>query len=189
MFLTEGRCPDSYAVTFNPTESVKASFAEVWPSTDISKRESYSIACWIKLTSYLSKDDYEQIIYSDSAREKFRLGIKYGKIFLLSSMASDRKRWIKTTHERIPLKKWTHVTATWDGYIIALYVNGEERDGRSLDSPKGPDRSSHETAFIAGNPNRDFNDNQFLGSVMDLYVFGIALSQDNVIEVYKGKLY
>lgn len=189
MFLTAGRCPDSYAVTFDPKENVKSSFAEVWPSTDISKRKSYSIACWIKLKSYLSKNDYTQVIFSDSAREKFMLGIQSGKMFLLSSKAPDGKLWMKTAHERIPLNKWTHVTATWDGHIITLYVDGEERDGRSLDSPKTPDSSSDKTAFIAGNPNRDFNNNQFLGSVMDLYVFGNALSRDNVIEVYKGKLY
>lgn len=176
-------------MTFDLTENAEVSFAQVWPRSDISKRKSYSIACWIKLRSYLSKNDYTQVIYSDWAREKFMFGIESGKIFLLSSQR--RQLWMKTAHERIPLNKWTHVTATWDGpegRVITLYVNGRERDGYSLAS-NGSSSDERSTAFIAGNPHYGFKDFQFLGSVMDLYVFGIALSSDNVIEVYKGELY
>lgn len=191
VFLTGGRCPGSYAVTFDPTEHAQVSFAEVWPSTDIGKRKSFSIACWIKLNSYQSNTDYKQVIYSDPARENFQLGIQYGKIFLLSSKASDGKLWMKIAYERIPIKNWTHVAAIWDGGIIKLYVDGEERDGYSLDSPKRQDSSFGEsaTAFIAGNPNYNFKDYQFLGSIMDLYVFGTALSRDDVTKVYKGKVH
>jgi len=96
---------------------------------------------------------------------------------------------MKTAHERINLNKWTHVTAAWDGHTITLYVDGKEREGwNSYSKPKKPDMSSVESAkaFIAGNPH--FKNYQFLGAIMDLYVFGIALPQNNVIEVYRGKL-
>lgn len=189
VFLTGGRCPGSFAVTFDLTENAQVSFAEVWPSTDIGKRKSFSIACWIKLTSYQNKDGYTQVIYSDSAREKFMLGIESGKIFLLSSKAFDGKLWMKKAHERIPLNKWTHLAAVWDGRIIKLHVDGKERDGYSLDSLKRQYDSESVTAFIAGNPNYNFKDYQFLGSIMDLYVFGTALPRDDIIKVYKGKVY
>ncbi|KAJ7323431.1 hypothetical protein OS493_031628 [Desmophyllum pertusum] len=183
VILTKGRCLDSHAVTFNQAEDGAVSYAKIWPSTDISKRESYTIACWIKLKNYLSNIDYIQVIYSDWIREKFMLAIQYGKVYLSSKAFNDT--WItKRAHARIPLRQWIHVAVTLDGYTITLYVDGEERDGDSSISSGSPDSSPDRTAFIAGNPY--FNNYQFLGSVMDLYVFGIALSRDNIINVYKG---
>lgn len=192
VYLGEGRCPDSNAVMFDLTEDPAVSYVEIWPSTDIIKRKSYSIACWIKLKSYLSNKDHIQVIYSDWKRDKFMLSIESGKVsFFTSEVLNENLHWrTKTAHERITLNKWTHVTATWDGHTITLYVNGEERDGRNSSDFKArkPDKSSVEsaTAFIAGNP--VFKNYQFLGAIMDLYIFGIALPQDNVIEVYRGEL-
>lgn len=194
MYLGEGRCPDTKSVMFDPMEDPAVSYVEIWPKTDISKRKSYSIACWIKLKSYLSNKDYIQVIYSDWKREEFWLAMKYGKVFfaVIEALNETGLHWrMKTTHERINLNKWTHVTATWDGHAITLYVNGEERDGHSFDfkSNMSSNMSSVESApaFIAGNPH--FKNYQFLGAIMDLYIFGIALPHDNVIEVYRGEIY
>ena len=177
---------------FVPMEDPAVSYVEIWPKTDISKRKSYSITCWINLTSYLSNIDYRQVIYSDWKREKFLLAIEYGKVsFFVSEALNETFHWrMKTAHERINLKEWTHVTATWDGHTITLYVNAEERDGRnSFDAiSKKPDMSSFESApaFIAGNPH--FKNQQFLGSIMELYIFDIALPKDNVLEAYRGEI-
>ena len=191
--LGEGRCTDSKAVMFDPTEDPAASYVEVWPSTDIGKRKSYSIAFWIKLKSYLNNNDYLQVIYSDWKREKFILAIESGKVsFVIIEALNETLFWrMKTAHERINLNKWTHVTATWDGHTITLYVDGEDSEGRNSFGyqPKEADMSSVESApaFIAGNPH--FENHQFIGAIMDLYIFGIALPRDDVIKVYRGALF
>ena len=174
VYLEEARCPDSNAVMFDPMEHPAESYVEIWPSTDISKKKSYSIACWIKLKSYLSNNDYRQVIYSDWMRKKFMLAIESGKVsFVVSQALNENLHWrMKTAHERIILNKWTHVTATWDGHTITLYVDGEERDGRNPDfKPEKLDMSPVEsaTAFIGGNPN--FGNYQFLGAIMDLCIW------------------
>ena len=113
------------------------------------------------------------------------LTIKYGRI----SLGSRAKLWkMKTAHERIPLDKWVHTAATWDGYNITLYVDGQEMYGKSFDSPATKD-SSYESAnaFIGGH--QYYEEYQFNGSIMDLFVFGTVLSRDNIMKVYQGKLF
>ena len=196
MSLEEGRCPDSRSVMFGPMENSAVSYVGIWPKTDISKRKSYSIACWIKLKSYPSNDDNTQLIYSDWKSEEFLLAIQSGRVFFAVSEALNETclRWrMKTTRYKwLISNKWTHVTATWDGHAITLYVNGEERDGRNSFvfrsiEPNISVSVESAPAFIAGNPH--FNSFQFLGAIMDLYIFGIALPHDNVIEVYRGEIY
>ena len=82
--------------------------------------------------------------------------------------------------EKVSLNTWTHVVITWDqdkGSVL-IFIDGKTL-GKQTISPR-------ETSFYlpTGKPyqigNDGHPDHQFYGSVMDLYVFGTALSQDEI---------
>ena len=82
---------------------------------------------------------------------------------------------------KISLNTWTHVVITWDhdkGSVL-IYIDGKNVGTKTI--------SPRETSFYlpTGKPYQIGNDDhpsdhQFDGSVMDLYVFGTALSQDEI---------
>ena len=66
-------------------------------------------------------------------------GVSYA---LLASSGNRRAGgWIRTTEHRggtaarLPLRRWSHLAATYDGSRLRLYVNGRLRSARRIDGP------------------------------------------------------
>ena len=79
------------------------------------------------------------------------------------------------TSKEIPLKKWIHLVVTWNNEAgkVFIYADGVEIAYRTFStSAKFYDSSRH--LYVVGNAH------QFQGSVMDLFVFGTALSLDEI---------
>lgn len=94
-------------------------------------------------------------------------------------------------YEWINLNKWIYVIVIWDGYVIMFYVNGEECDGYFFDFKLNMFFNMFfvESVLVFMVGNFYFKNYQFFGVIMDLYIFGIVLFYDNVIEVYRGEIY
>lgn len=71
---------------------------------------------------------------------------------------------------------WTHVTGTYDGTFIRLYINGELKAIKSHEgSIKG---------YVEGFDIGAFNQNYWAGSIDELYLYNRALSQAEVTQLY-----
>ena len=87
-----------------------------------------------------------------------------------------------TSSVKVSSSIWTHVAVTWDHATeySTIYVDGKSVGYRTYSRPR--------TLFFyppTGEPYKigndvHWNDHQFYGSVMDLYVFGTALSLDKI---------
>ena len=124
-------------------------------------------------------------IYNDwDSPWQFQLHIRNQRVRFSRHSWSDDDcyEWFSITSSvKVSSNIWTHVAVTWDhatGYS-AIYVDGKNVGYRTY-SPR--------TLFFyppTGKPYKigndgHWNDNQFYGSVMDLYVFGTALSLDEI---------
>lgn len=175
----EGRCPGSKAVIFNQTNP----FA-ITPMININGR-SFTIACWIKQRSWVL--DQLGAIYSDWYNPwQFLLSTKNQKIIFHRHQYKAKEEWWSLESTDVPLDEWTHVAVAWDHMAGSafIYANGIEVGYRSFTAGSTFFRPTGRWYQIGKDGHR--NNHQFLGSVMDLYVFGTALSLDEINRLRGG---
>ncbi|XP_078368380.1 uncharacterized protein LOC144652235 [Oculina patagonica] len=172
--FTEGRCSGSKAAFFNQTNS----FA-ITPIIDL-KGRSFTIACWIKQTSWVL--DQLGAIYSDWYDEdsQFLLSTKNHKIIFHRHQDSSEEEWWSLESNSVDLTTWTHVAVTWDHVTgkVFIYADGKEIGYRSHTPGAKFYKGTGKWYQIGKDRHRE--NHQFFGSVMDLYVFGTALSLDEI---------
>ena len=95
--------------------------------------------------------------------------------------------WWTLGSNELSLSNWTHIAVTWDHVTgtVLIYADGKEVARRQY-TP-----SDYSFYIPTGKPYKVGNDghwdnHQFHGSVMDLYVFGTALSLDEINKL-RGK--
>ncbi|XP_078379553.1 uncharacterized protein LOC144662584 [Oculina patagonica] len=167
-----GRCPGSKAVYFNQTNS----FASA-PIINLNGR-SFTIAFWIKQSK--SASDKLGAIYSDWYNPRqFLLSTKNQTIKLQRRRKGNDTMWsLEST--TIAMDNWTHVAVTWDHVTgtVLIYADGKIKGKRShfpgdaFPQPTGWQYQIGEDGH--------WDKHHFYGSVMDLYVFGTALSLEQI---------
>ena len=109
---------------------------------------------------------------------QFVLSTKEQKILFNRHSHDKNEEWWSLTSKEIPLKKWIHLVVTWNNKAgkVFIYADGVEIAYRTFPtSAKFYDSSRH--LYVVGNAKKT---HQFQGSVMDLFVFGTALSLDEI---------
>ena len=113
---------------------------------------------------------------------QFYLGIKNGKLDFERHSHVKEYRWYKIVSKtEVALNSWTHVIMTWDHVkgTSLIYANGIEVGHRTYPPSDTFFFEPTGKAYRIGNDGHH-KDHQFYGSVMDLYVFGTALSPDEI---------
>ena len=105
---------------------------------------------------------------------QFLLSTKKQKIIFHRHSHDENEEWWSLTSSEIPLNKWIHLVVTWnkEECKVFIYADGVEIAYRTFSS-SAKFYSSSGRLYMVGN---DQQDHQFQGSVMDLFVFGTALS-------------
>ena len=98
------------------------------------------------------------------------------------------EEWWAVTSSKVNLDTWTHVAVVWDHErgAVFIYVNGQEAGYRSY-APGALFFQPTGNRYQIGDDGH-WNDHQFHGSVMDLYVFGTALTLHQINKL-RGELY
>ena len=147
---------------------------------------SFTIACWIKQTKRVK--DETAAIYGDWRRPwNFLLSLKNREIIFHRRRYGESQWWSAGSAD-VSFDAWTHVVVIWDHKKTAVSILA---DGLKV----GENSFSSEDAFYEPTGNRyqigddgHWDDHQFYGSVMDLYVFGSALSLEQVNKL-RGEFY
>ena len=167
--LTEGRCPGSKALSLSKTSQ----FYATTPIISLTER-SFTISCWINQTE---KNAKLGSIYGDWQDPwQFLLSTKEQKIIFHRHSHDKNEEWWSLTSKEIPLNKWIHLVVTWmnEAGKVFIYADGVEIAYRTFSSSAKFYKSSGHL-YVVGNA-----EDHFQGSVMDLFVFGTALSLDEV---------
>ena len=178
--FAEGRCPGSKAAFFNQTNSFDST-----PTISLTD-QSFTIACWFKQT--VSVPDKLAAIYGDWYDPwQFLLSIENQEI-IFHRHKKGKGEWFSVGSTNIGLDIWTHVAVTWDHVKRAVYIyaDGKEIGYRSY----GADVVFYEPTGKLYQIGKDghWKNHQFYGSIMDLYIFGTALTLDQISKL-RGELW
>lgn len=106
-----------------------------------------------------------------------------GDRLLFQRHSYGSEKWLSVWSTQLSFNTWTHLAVTWNHVTgdVNLYANG---------IIVGTKWFNPGTTFytLTGNPYKiandgHWNDHQFYGSVIDLYVSGTALSRDEIAKV------
>ena len=146
----------------------------------ILNNRGFTTSCWIKQTK--STPDGLGTIYGDWHGHnlwQFILSTKNQSI-VFHRHSSGREEWWSLQSTNVSLSTWTHVVVTWNNVTrtVLIYANGKEI-GNATYSTSQTFHGPTGRPYKIGNDGYN-NSHQFYGLVMDLYVFGWALSLQEI---------
>ena len=177
--FVKGRYPGSKAIAFDQSES----FASA-PIISINNK-NFTIACWIKV-AFIRK--FPQAIYGDwfSPWQFFFYISDAGNLAFERHLKIPYGWWNLVSGTIIPLNQWIHVAVTWkqNQGLGQLYMDAVEVGNKSFNlSDKFYEPTSQQ--YQIGN-NGHWQDHQFYGAIMDLYVLDVAMSPDELNHLRGG---
>ncbi len=155
---------------------------EVPDSDSLDITDEITLMCWVYPTEFT--DEWFRIIVKTWAGDTapwmvygfYEFGGNNGKTgFIISVDKGTEKRIGDATTSNLPPKKWTHVTATYDGSKMVLYYNGEvEVDGDA----KGKIDTNDVPVSIGRNS--EGNREHYIGRVDEVAIWSVALDQGEI---------
>ena len=139
---------------------------------------SFTIAFWIKQPKCVSNK--LGAIYGDWYNPRqFLLSTKRQKIMLQRHQQGYDTLW-SLESANITMDRWVHVAVTWDHVtgFVKIYADSEVK-GERLHHPEDVFSQPTGWRYLIGKDG-DWSNHQFYGSMMDLYVFGTALSLEEI---------
>ena len=106
-----------------------------------------------------------------------------GDRLLFQRHSHGSEEWWYFRSIKLSFNTWTHLAVTWNHVTgnVHLYANGIIVGSRSF-TPGTKFYTLTGNSYKIANDGH-WDDHQFYGSVMDLYVFGTALSRDEIAKV------
>lgn len=140
---------------------------------------TFTISCWLKRNT--DSGTYEVAIskfLGTGNHREWLLGITNTDRAYLQASANGSSNATATSTSTVPLATWTHLTGTFDGATLRLYLNGAEVDTAAL---AGLHNGTAEIAIGAANTGTNRN---FVGLIDDVRIYNMALTSAEVLALY-----
>ena len=170
----EGKCGAAY--NFDGKEA----YIET-PNTDsLCLKKGLTLAAWV----YISQHSFDPCIVSKgnigNYRESYAMLLtRDGRLgFIVNSDGKPGGRTM-VSGDVVPLKKWTHVAATYDGSAMRLYVNGKE----DASTPRRGSVYSDQHPLLIGKSDRkksSYQSSYFHGMIDEVRIYQQPLSEAEV---------
>ena len=160
----------------------------------------FTIACWIKVVKHRGFRIRNSMIFSSigASGNTLSLSLLGGIRLVLSQMfLSLNYTTAVVSTRKMPFEEWTHIAVSCHRNDIKMFFNGrQERTYRKNISYALNDDFSSNTApdfyksyYIAKDPRKEFfSSGKFYGSVMDLHVIGVALTDAEISDLSEGEI-
>ena len=195
----EGWCPGSRATNFVNVDS----YATV-PNMNITDCD-FTIACWMKVPSRRDTRVRNPILFSSISASGNPLILSLKKFLILGDVSLVLSQiFLPLNYTKsvigsrgISFNEWTHVAVKCHGNSIKMFVNGikEKTHWKNISYPVTDGYSAnithdlYKSCFIGKDPRKEFySSGKFYGSVMDLHVIGVALSEDEISDLFNGEI-
>ncbi|MFA5105947.1 MAG: LamG domain-containing protein [Candidatus Micrarchaeia archaeon] len=155
----------------------------------------FSISVWVKPTSFSTS--YPTIIRKNGAQdigfnENYHLRASYGAgdgrvLFRVGSGVPLNQSVELASTGAIPLNQWTLITATFNGSVSSLYINGMLNNS----APVGftPYYSETYKNYVGIYGGTGYNAYGFVGSIDELAIFNRSLSASEISDMYSSSQY
>lgn len=138
-----------------------------------------TIQAWIKPLQ-LRFEESPNIVCKEGS---YALGLGPDRSLTLTLWLNGEKQTFNSNYTNWPDGKWQHVTATYDGSVVNLYINGGL--DRQIDVTPGQKISSSASDCFIGSVDKK---NSFTGSIDELQIYGKAItSQDIALTCKEGE--
>lgn len=138
----------------------------------------FSIACWIKIHNDQQANNSILVNASDTGKEGYRLFVAWRMLYYRWG-DGNKINSVSTKYGTVVRDKWYHLTITNNGQEIRIYVNGSLINSAQSDNLQQVENPS---LYCIGNY-FGYEKLRFKGLIDELYIFGKALSEDEVFEL------
>jgi parallel beta-helix repeat protein len=180
VFTSDGRLDGAYR--FNGA----GSHIMVPDSSSLDLQSGITIAAWVQLASPVAKAKLvsKSVPGKDNPWELFALDTDADgnglRLFISNGNVDDYCEVSSGTH-RLQLNTWNHVTGTYDGSQMTLYINGEEVASAAGDIPIG----ANNEPLLIGTYGEEISWGTHLdGWLDDLRLYGRALTEEEVCALF-----
>ncbi len=155
----------------------KGNYIEIPNSAHLNPVNGLTVTTWVKLTGQLKQR--ENVIVSKFLSGRQRCYSLYinAKRLPVAYIAGIRMKG-KTL---LSIGEWYLLTETWDGHQWQLYVNGQLEASKPCNSVPGDDQN-----ICIGRTSGPHTPAWFLGDIDDVGIYDVALSSQQVLEMYNG---
>lgn len=137
-----------------------------------------SISLWVQPLTHRENTFILSKGGGDQDRE-YALGIDSDSLFFVSvyNRRNSDEEYRCTSITKVNYSDWYHVTATWDGYMLVIYVNGERERSQACNAIP----VNYASDLLIGTLDRDSHESSFHGVLDDLFIHG------RVVDIYEFK--
>jgi hypothetical protein len=168
------------AIRFDGVEE----FLYIPTSSLIDALETFTVETWISHEGWgsehatiFNKPVSERISENPGSVYTLKRDGNSGRISFEITLENDQVISV-TSRDEIPANEWVHVTATFNGSELRLYLDGQEEDSRLVDAPLLQTNSSR--LYLGSRWSNSTNANRFNGSLDEFRLYERVLSKEQI---------